>query len=293
MVGSAALVAALGLKAHGVATIGAMSAGLPHLRFDLFRPDLIKQLFGVAGGVAIVSYAGVIINAQVFATRNRYEIDADRELAALGFSQIASAVSGGFCVGSLDSGAPVVDSAKGRTQLTGLISVAAMAIVVSLFMPLLAFVPSAALAVIVLSAAWAMTDIGYLRSLFRMSLPEFAVAIAAMIGVITLGAVGAILLAIVLALLRFLRLTSRPAVEMLGEVPGIRGYHPLNRNPNSKALPGVVIFRFNAPIVFFNASYFRKTVLEAIAGAGADLRWFVLDAIPVSQIDVTGWHTVA
>jgi len=292
MVGSAALVAALGLKAHGVATIGAMSAGLPHLRFDLFRPDLINNLLGVAGGVAVVSYAGVIIDARVFATKNGYDIDADREFAALGFSQIASAVSGGFCVGSLDSGAPIVDSSKGRTQLTGLISVAAMAIVVSLFMPLLAFVPSAALAVIVLSAAWAMTDIGYLRTLYRMSRAEFVVAIVAMIGVITLGAVGAILLAIVLALLRFLRLTSRPVVENLGKVPGTPGFHPLRYNPTAKPVPGLLILRFNAPIVFFNAPYFRKKALDAIAGAGPDLRWLVLDAIPVSQIDVTGWHTV-
>src|SRR5271166_816590 len=216
MIGGAAVVAAFHLKGHGVATIGAMAAGLPRLRFDLFRPDLIKELLGVAGGVATVSYAGVVLDARIFATKNGYDIDADREFAALGVAQIAAAVSQGFCVGSLDSGAAMVDLAKGRTQLAGLISVAVIVVVVSLLMPLLAFVPSAALAVIVLSAAWAMTDIGYLRSLFRMSLPEFAVAIAAMIGVLTLGAVDAILLAVVLALLRFLRLTSRPVVENLG-----------------------------------------------------------------------------
>jgi MFS superfamily sulfate permease-like transporter len=111
-----------------------------------------------------------------------------------------------------------------------------------------------------------------------------------MFGVLTLGAVDAILLAVVLALLRFIRLTSRPEVEILGEVPGVRGYHPLHRNPDATAIPGMLIFRFNAPIVFFNASYFRKRALDAIAAAGPDLRWFVLDAIPVSQIDVTGWH---
>jgi len=292
MVGSAALVAAFGLKAKGVATIGAMIAGLPNLRFDLFKPDLIRQLLGVAGGVATVSYTGVILDARIFASKNGYDVDADREFAALGVSQIASAVSEGFCVGSLDSGAALVDVAKGRTQLAGLISVGTIVVVMSLCMPLLAYVPRAALAVIVLSAAWAMTDIGYLHSLFRMSLPEFVVAISAMLGVITLGAVDALLLAVILALLRFLRLTSRPVVETLGEVPGTRGYHPLNRNPHARTLPGILIFRFNAPIVFFNASYFRKTVLDAVSNAGRDLRWFVLDAIPVSQIDVTGWHTL-
>ncbi len=290
MIGAAGLVAAFHLRGHGVATIGALTAGLPHLRFDLFKPDLVRDLLGVAGGVATVSYAGVVLDGRIFATKNGYDIDADREFAALGVSQIAAAVSQGFCVGSLDSGAAMVDLAKGRTQLAGLISVAAMVVVMSLFMPLLAFVPSAALAVIVLSAAWAMTDIGYLQSLFRMSLPEFAVAIAAMVGVLTLGAVDGILLAVVLALLRFLRLTSRPVVEILGEVPGTNGYHPLDRNPTAAPVPGLLIFRFNAPIVFFNAPYFRKKALEVISSAGPDLRWFVLDAIPVSQIDVTGWH---
>jgi len=102
--------------------------------------------------------------------------------------------------------------------------------------------------------------------------------------------VDAILLVVVLALLRLLRLTSRPVVETLGRVPGTRGYHPLHRNPSATNIPGLLIFRFNAPIVFLNAPYFRKKALDAISTLGPELRWFVLDAIPVSQIGVTGWH---
>jgi high affinity sulfate transporter 1 len=292
MIFAAIAVAILGLKAHDVATIGSMTAGLPRLRFDLFRPDLIKQLIGVAGGVAVVSYAGVIVDARIFATKNAYDIDADREFIALGAAQLASAISQGFCVGSLDSGAPVVDSTGGRTRMTALIAVIAIVVVVSFFMPALAYVPTAALAVIVLGAAWGMTDIPYLRALFRMSLAEFAVAITAFFGVISLGAVDAILLAVVLALLRFLRLTSRPAVELLGRIPDVPGFHALGRNRNAAPIDGMLIFRFNAPIIFFNAPYFRKTALEAVEKTGARVRWFVLDAIPVSHIDVTGWHTL-
>jgi high affinity sulfate transporter 1 len=292
MTGAAALVAVFGLRARGVAAIGTMAAGLPRLRFDLFRPELIKQLIGVAGGVATVSYAGVIVDARIFAAKNGYDVDADREFGALGVAQIASAMSQGFCVGSLDSGAPLVDSSGGRTRMTGLIAVVAVVVVISLFMPLLAYVPNAALAVIVLSAAWAMTDIPYLRTLYRMSLAEFTVAIVALLGVITLGAVDAILLAVVLALLRFLRLTSRPVVETLGRVHGVPGFHALGRSPEVKPEPGLVVFRFNAPIIFFNAPYFRKTALDALENASPPARWFVLDAIPVSLIDVTGWHAL-
>jgi high affinity sulfate transporter 1 len=293
MVASGALVAIFGLQHRGVMTIGSMQAGLPHLRFDIFHPQLIRQLLGVAGGVAVVSYAGVILDARIFASKNRYEIDADREFAALGFSQIASAVSQGFCVGSLDSGAAMVDLAKGRTQMTGVVAIAAVGLIISLFTPLLSFVPNAALAIIVLSAAWAMTDIDYLRSLYRMSLSEFVVAIVALLGVITLGAVNAILLAVVLALLRFVRLTSRPSVEILGKVSGTSGYHSIQRNPTARTPPGMLFFRFNAPVVFFNAPYFRKKVLDCIAEAEPGLRWFVVDAFPLSQIDVTGWHTIS
>lgn len=278
------------LQDHGVATIGKMAAGLPHLRFDLFRPEMIRRLLGVAGGVAAVSYAGVILDARVFASKNGYTIDADREFAALGICQIASGASQGFCAGSLDSGAALMDATKGRTQLAGLISVAAIVVVISFLMPLLAYVPQAALAVIVLSAAWAMTDLPYLRDLFKLSKSEFAVAMVALVGVIALGAIDGIVVAVVLALLRFVRLVSRPEVEVLGEIPGTRGYHAVKRNPDAKTVPGLLIYRFSAPIVFFNAPYFRKALIDACNASRETLHWVIVDAIPVSQIDVTGWE---
>ncbi len=287
---SALLVAVFDLESKGVATIGSMAAGLPSLSFDGFKPEFLKQLLGVAVGVATVSYAGVILDGRVFATRNQYDINPDREFAALGASQIASAVSHGFCVGSLDSGAPLVEAAGGRTQLAGLISVGAMIVVVSLFMPLLGYVPHCALAVIVLSAAWAMTDLPYLRNLLRMSREEFVVAMVAMLGVILLGAVDAIVMAVGLALLRFLRQTSRPKVEILGKVKDTSSYHAIDRHHNAKLIDGLAILRFSAPIVFFNAPYFRKSTRSAVKKAGPHLNWLILDLIPVSQIDVTGWH---
>lgn len=287
---SALLVAVFDLESKGVTTIGSMAGGLPKLSFDGFKPEFLKQLLGVAVGVATVSYAGVILDGRVFATRNQYDINPDREFAALGASQIASAVSNGFCVGSLDSGAPLVEAAGGRTQLAGLISVGAMIVVVSLFMPLLGYVPRCALAVIVLSAAWAMTDLPYLRNLLRMSREEFVVAMVAMLGVILLGAVDAIVMAVGLALLRFLRQTSRPKVEILGKVKDTSSYHAIDRHHNAKLIDGLAILRFSAPIVFFNAPYFRKSTRSAVKKAGPHLNCLILDLIPVSQIDVTGWH---
>jgi high affinity sulfate transporter 1 len=289
---TALAVALFHLQSYGIATIGAMSGGLPHLRFDLFRPDLAKQLVGAAAGIATVSYAGCILDARIFASKNRYDIDADKEFAALGLAQIASAASQGFCIGSLDSGAALVDANGGRTHAVGLVAVVAIVIVLLFCMPFLAFVPSAALAIVVFRAAIGMMDIGYLRSLFRISRSEFALAILAMLGVIAFGAVDAIVVVVVLALLRFLRLVSRPPVQILGTLAGTPGYHPLDLHPNAECIKGLVLFRFNAPIVFFNASYFKKSVLSAADKVAPDLRWFVMDAMPVSQLDVTGWQTV-
>ena len=137
-----------------------------------------------------------------------------------------------------------------------------------------------------------MTDLPYLRSLLRMSREEFVVAMVAMLGVILLGAVDAIVMAVGLALLRFLRQTSRPRVEILGKVKDTSSYHAIDRHQNAKLIAGLAILRFSAPIIFFNAPYFRKSVRAAIKKGGPELNWLVLDLIPVSQIDVTGWHTL-
>jgi len=107
------------------------------------------------------------------------------------------------------------------------------------------------------------------------------------------GVVPAILVAVILALLRFVRLVSRPKVEILGSVPGLPGLHSIDRHPNAATIPGLVLFRFNAPIVFFNAPFFKRSVLETAEAAGPALKWFVIDMIPVTMIDITGVQAAA
>ena len=115
----------------------------------------------------------------------------------------------------------------------------------------------------------------------------------ATLGVAAVGAVQAIFVAVMLALLRFVRLISRPKVEILGSVPGLPGLHSSDRHPNATTVPGLLLFRFNAPIVFFNASFFKRSALEAAEAAGPELKWFVVDMIPVTMIDITGLQAAA
>src|SRR6185503_8315876 len=130
------------------------------------------------------------------------------------------------------------------------------------------------------------------RALWREDRGEFAISIIATLGVVAVGSVDAILFAVVLALLRFVRIVARPACEVLGEVPGMSDYHSVARHPDAKTIPGLCLFRFNAPVVFFNAPYFKRSALEAAVAAGPGLRWFVIDAVPITSHAATGRHVL-
>jgi MFS superfamily sulfate permease-like transporter len=252
--------------------------------------DLLDELAVAAAGLALVSFSSMMLTARSFASRNGYEIDADREFAALGAANIAAAVSQGFAVSGADSRTAMADSAGGRTQVTGLVAAGAIALVLLFLTDPLRYVPIAALGAVLMMASLSLLDLRTLRELYRLNRMEFALSVLATLGVIWVGAIQAILVAVVLALLRFVQLTFRPSVETLGEVPGHPGFHSVARHPDATTEPGLLLFRFNAPLVFFNAPYFRQQALAAIDRAGPGLKWFVVDALPITQVDLTGYY---
>ena len=230
----------------------------------------------------------MMLTARSFAAKNRYTIDVDREFAALGVANVAAGLSQGFAVSGADSRTAVSDAAGGRTQVTGLVAAATIACVLLFFADLLRYVPIAALGAILINASLSLLDVGTLRRLRRLDRAEFALSLLATLGVVWFGAIEAIVVVLVLALLRFVRVTFRPRVELLGRVEGLSGYHAVDVNPSAQFCPGLVLFRFNAPLVFFNAPYFKQRALEALAAAGPGLKWFVIDALPLTQVDATG-----
>ena len=292
MVLAGTLSALLGLEALGVATVGKVPAGLPALHLPHFPLELLPMLAADAAGLALVSFSSMMLTARSFAEKNGYEIDADREFSALGAANIASALSQGFAISGADSRTAMADYAGGRTRLAGLVAAAAFALVLLFFTAPLAYVPIAALGAVLMVGAWSLVDVATLKSLWRFSRVEFALSLLATLGVVAVGAVQAILVVVVLAILRFVQEASRPAVEILGEVPGMAGIHPLSLHDNATTIPGLMLFRFNAPIVFFNAPYFRRQVLAAVARVGPELKCFVLDMLPVTMIDATGYYVL-
>jgi len=293
MVLAGAAVLLLNLSALGVKTIGYVPAGLPELELPRVDPKLLPTLLAEAAGLALVSFSSLMLTARSFAAKNGYDIDADQDFAALGAANIASAVSQGFAVSGADSRTAMSNEAGGRTHVVGLVVAAAVALVLLFFTAPLQYVPIAALGAVLIAAAISLIDFGSLRLFYRIDRTEALLSVLATLGVVAVGAVNAILFAVALALLRFIRLVSRPSVEILGKVEGFPGFHSLVRHEDGKSVPGLLLFRFNAPITFFNAPYFKREVLRAVDEAGSGLHHVVIDLLPVNSIDATGLMTIA
>lgn len=287
-----AVVALLGLDVHGVATIGAVPAGLPSLHIPQIPLDSLGPLAGAAAGIALMSFSSAMLTARSFAAKNRYDIDVDREFSALGAANIASAMSQGFAISGADSRTAMSDAAGGRTQVAGLVSAATIAAVLLFLTEPLQYVPIAALGAVLIKASLGLMDIATLKRLWRLDKRELAISLIATLGVIWVGAIDAILFAVALALIRFVQLVARPRVELLGQVKGYAGFHPIDHHSRAKTIPGLLLFRFNSSVVFFNAPYFKRQALKAIGEAGPDLKWFVIDALPVTGSDITGLYAL-
>lgn len=292
LVAAGGVAAMLTLESRGVAILGAVPAGLPPLRWPTVPLEHLPSLVADAAGLALVLFTSGTLTARSFAAKGRYEIDVDRELAAYGAANIASALSQGFAVTGADSRTAMGAAAGGRTQVTGLVAAAAIAIVLVFLTEPLQYVPIAALGAVLMFAAFSLFDAKTLKEIWTVDRLEFGLAMITTLCVVAVGAINGILIAVALALARFVKQTARPRAEVLGEVDGLPGFHSIERHRSAKTFPGVLLFRFNGPLTFFNADYFRQRALAAADAAGPDLRWLVIDAIPISDIDVNGLYAV-
>lgn len=247
-------VAVLGLEARGVAVLGDVPRGLPPLRVPSFPLAHLPALLAAAAGVALVLFTSGMLTSRSFAEKNRYTIDADGELAGFGAANIASAL----------------------LFLTGPLS----------------YVPLAALGVVLVNAALNLVNVRTLQEIWGIDRGEVGLSVLTMLGVVAVGAINAILVAVVLALLRFVKMTSRPRDTILGRVPELPGLHTLADYPEAQTWSGLVVYRFDGPITFFNSAHFRARALATAIAAGPGLRWFVLDAAPITSLDVTGMYAV-
>ena len=294
LVVAGAVTAGLELDAQGVAVLGPVPAGLPQLRWPTVPLQDVPSLAADAAGLALVVFTSGTLTARSFAAKGGYRIDVDREFAAFGAANISSALSQGFAVTGADSRTAVGVAAGGRTQVTGLVAAATIAAVLLFLTEPLRFVPVAALGAVLVFAALSLFDVGTLREIWKYDRLEVGLSLITTLGVVAaVGAINGILIAVALALARFVRQAARPRDEVLGKVDGLPGFHSIERHGTAaRTFPGLVLFRFNGPLTFFNAEYFKQRALAAADAAGKDVRWFVIDAIPISDIDVNGLYAL-
>jgi MFS superfamily sulfate permease-like transporter len=287
-----ARLATLAIAAAGVRTIGAVLAGLPWFTVPSIPLHILDTLVVDAAGTALISFCSAMLTARSFAARNGYEINDDREFAAIGTANIASALTQGFAISGADSRTAMNDMAGGRTQLASLVAAASIALVLVFLTKQAQYVPTPALGAVLVMAAVSLVDIATLKTLWREARGEFYICLSATLGVVLFGSLKGILLAVVLALFRFIRVVARPSCEVPGTVERVKGFHSIARHAGARQPPGLCLFRFNAPIVFFNARHFKLSALKAVAETAPTPQWFVLDAIAVTTVDVTGRHAV-
>jgi high affinity sulfate transporter 1 len=285
------LVQAFALDAAGVAVLGAVPAGLPAIGWNPVPPALLGPLLTGSAGLALVSFTSGMVTARSFAARNHYEIDVDREFIALGACNVAASLSQGFAVTGADSRTAVSDVMRGKTQVTGLVAAATIALVLVFLTEPLRYLPNSALGAVLISAGLGLFDSRALVRFYRIQEGEFLVCIAAMLGVVTLGVLQGIALSIALAMLVLLIRSSRPADALLGRVAGVPGFHELERHEGATTVPGLVLYRFTASLIFYNASYFSRRVL-AVAAADPGASWLVVDGGPIAHLDSTGADTL-
>jgi high affinity sulfate transporter 1 len=292
MVAAGVAVSLFNLTDLGVKTIAPVPAGLPSLTLPKADPAVLPSLLASAAGLALVSFSSLMLTGRSFATKNGYDIDPDQDFAALGVANVASALWQGFAISGADSRTAMSDAAGGRTHAVGLVAAAVLVGVLLFFTAPLQYVPVAALGAVLIAAGLSLIDVGSVLLFYRIDRSEAVLSVLATLGVVAVGAVNAILFAVILALLRFIKLMSRPPVEILGKVDGLPGLHSLARHEGAQQLPGLLLFRFNGPITFFNAPYFKRELMQAIERGGPSLRHVVIDLLPVASIDATGLLTI-
>jgi MFS superfamily sulfate permease-like transporter len=243
----------------------------------------------VAGaiGIALVSFADTSVLSRTFAIRGGYRVDPNQELVALGAANAAAGLFSGFSVSSSSSRTPVAEAAGARTQLTGLVGALAIALMLLLFPNLVRNLPDSALAAVVITAAIGLIEARGVRKLYRVHKTEFALSIVCFLGVAILGVIEGIFIAIALALLDFIRRAWRPYDAVLGRVDDVKGYHDVTRYPDAKRIPGLVLFRWDAPLFFANAEVFADRLRSAIASSPTPVRWVVVAAEPITDLDTT------
>ena len=275
------------LDSAGVKVLGQVPQGLPDFVMPwLSGVDLMQVLLGGIA-VALVSFADTSVLSRTYAARTSSYVDPNQEMIGLGAANLAAGLFQGFPISSSSSRTPVAEVAGSRTQLTGVFGALAVAALLVFAPNLMEYVPNSALAAVVIAAAIGLFEVTDLRRIYRIQQWEFWLSMTCCVGVAIFGAIPGIAMAVGLAVIEFLWDGWRPHFAVLGSATGVRGFHDIKRYPDARLVPGLLLFRWDAPLFFANAELFQKCLLQAIDEAPQTIKRVVVTAEPVTSIDVT------
>jgi sulfate permease, SulP family len=280
-------VAFLKLDTRGVAVVGEIPAGLPQFLIPQVSVGDLETLVASAVGIAIVGYSDNVLTARAFASRNNYKIDANQELLALGVANLGNGLMQGFPISSSGSRTVIGDSLGSKSQLFSLVAAIAVILVLLFLRPVLALFPKAALGAIVIYAATKLIELSEFIRLYKFRRSEFILAIATTLSVLITGILVGVGIAVSLSVIELFSRVARPHDAVLGKVPDLAGLHDIEDWEGATTIPGLVIYRYDAPLCFANAENFKRRSLEAIEAETTPVEWFVLNMEANVTMDIT------
>lgn len=285
VVGATVASAVFGLAESGVATVGALPQGVPTPALPWTNAGDVVPLLIAAVGITLVSLTDTIATATSFAARRGEEVEPNQEMIGMGAANIAAGLFQGFAVSTSGSRTAVAEQSGAKSQVTGLVGAGLVAVLLLFLNSLLSGLPQTALAAVVIVAALSLMDLGLLRRYLQVRRSAFAVSLVATAGVMLLGVLQGILVAVTLAILLFFRRNWWPHGAVLGTVEGVEGWHDVDTHPDARQIPGVVVYRWEAPLFFANAGSFRRQIRHLVRERRPE--WVVIQCEAVTDVDVT------
>jgi SulP family sulfate permease len=271
----------------GVTLIGSIASGIPLPKIPFVPIPDVMSLVLPAAGIALLAYADSVVTAESLARPNGYEIDADQEFLGLGVASIASGLFQGFPVNGSQTRSVVLDDSGARTQMSGLVSAVLVIVTLLLLTPVFELLPNVTLAAIVMVAGIGLFDVKEMKTLWRIQRADFVLMVLAALAVIIIGMLPGILIAVLLSLLDVARRSTTPHTAVLVQVPGTRTFRDADNVADATAIPGLLIYRFDAPLFFANVSVMTDQVTELVEEADPPIEWVLIDAESIHDVDTT------
>jgi SulP family sulfate permease len=284
---------AFDLAARGVSIVGEVPAGLPGFSIPQVDPSLMVQLIPAAATIALVSFMEAISVGRTFAQQHRYDIYPNRELIALGFANLAGGATGGYPIAGGFSRTAVNARAGARTQLAALVTCAVVVVTLLFLTKAFFYLPKAALSAIIVAAVAGLIDIPGAAEVYRVKRTDFYLLVLTFFATLSLGIQWGILVGVGASVLLFLVRTTRPYFAVLGRVPESQTYLNMARHPHAETIPGIILVRVDAQFYFGNVSFLKETVRSLVRDSEAPVRYFVLEAAGVNDLDSAAAATLA